>query len=171
MCSHKLFQLPVQKKIKIGTTPQNEEASVELLTFHKLPYFSGVKLYYIYLTAICANSDIMRAAESLPVRTESFYQLLTDQTYDKSTHKSTTNELGTINNKQETTYNNRGIQITYIMFPTVNLTDNTPRHYKIHTILLAMCMVAMVVKAMHKNCSRIFEHDSNPQSQLFKMYE
>lgn len=57
------------------------------------------------------------------------------------------------------------------MFPTVNLTDNTPRHYKIHAILLAMCMVAKTIKATHKNCSRIFEHDSNPQSQLFKMYE
>jgi len=57
------------------------------------------------------------------------------------------------------------------MFPAVNLTDNTPRHYKIHFLLLAMCMVAMAIKAMHKNCSRIFEYDSNPQSQLFKMYE
>jgi len=57
------------------------------------------------------------------------------------------------------------------MFPTVNLTDKTPRHYKIHSILLATCMVAKIIKAMHKNCSRIFENDSNPQSQLFKMYE
>ena len=109
MSSRKLFQLPVQRKIIMDTTLKNEEASVEMLTFHKLPNFSGVKLYYIYLTAICANSDIMRAAESLPVWTESFYQLLTDQAYDKSTHKSTTNEFRTINNKQETSYNKRVI--------------------------------------------------------------
>lgn len=86
MSSHQLFQLPVQKKIIMGTTLQNEEASAEVLTFHKLPYFTGVKLYYIHLTAICVNSNIMRAAESLPVWTESFYQLFTDQAYDKSTH-------------------------------------------------------------------------------------
>lgn len=109
MSSGKLFQFPVQKKIITDTTLQNEEASVELLTFHKLPYFSGVKLYYIYLTAICANSNIMRAAESLPIWTESVYQLLTNQAYDKSTHKSTSNEFRTINSKQETTYNNRVI--------------------------------------------------------------
>lgn len=109
MSSHNLFQLPVQKKTIMDTTLQNEKASDELLTFHKLPHFSGVKFYYIYLTAICANSNIMRAAESLPVWTEIFYQLLTDQAYDKSTHKSTTNEFRTINNKQETTYNNRVI--------------------------------------------------------------
>lgn len=106
MSSHQLFQLPVQKKIIMDTTMQNEEVSAELLTFHKLPYFSGVKLYYIYLTAICANSNIMRAAESLTIWTENFYQLLTDHAYDKSTHKSTSNEFRTINNKQETTYNN-----------------------------------------------------------------
>jgi len=93
----------------MDTTHQIEEASFELLTFHKLPYFTGVKLYYIYLTAICANSNIMRAAESLPIWTEIFYQLLIDQAYDKSTHKSTTTEFRTINNKQETTYNNRVI--------------------------------------------------------------
>lgn len=86
MSLYQLFQLPVHKKIIMDTTLQNEEVSAELLTFHKLPYFTGVKLYYIYLTAICVNSNIMRAAESLPIWTESFYQLFTDQAYDKSTH-------------------------------------------------------------------------------------
>jgi hypothetical protein len=49
----------------MDTTQQIEEASFELLTFHKLPYFTGVKLYYIYLTAISANSNIMRDRKSV----------------------------------------------------------------------------------------------------------
>jgi hypothetical protein len=102
-----LAEVNVQKKVIMNTTMQNEVASVHLLTFHKLPYIIAVKLYYIYLTAISANSDIMGVAESLPVWTENFYQFLTDQTYDKSTHKSTTIKFRTIHNKQETTYKNR----------------------------------------------------------------
>lgn len=55
----------------------------------------------------------MWIAESLSIWTESFYQLLTGKTYNKSTNKSIAKQLRTINNKQQTTYKETGSHRSY----------------------------------------------------------
>jgi hypothetical protein len=53
------------------------------------------------------------------------------------------------------------------LFPTVYLTENTKRYYKIHPVLLPIRTVATTVKAVCKRCRRVFGCYSNLRSQYF----
>jgi hypothetical protein len=54
-----------------------------------------------------------------------------------------------------------------ISVPAADLIENTQRYYEVHYVLLPICTVATVVKAMYNLYCGVFVCDSNPHSQPF----
>jgi hypothetical protein len=51
-----------------------------------------------------------------------------------------------------------------ILFPTLDLIENTWGNYIIYSIFLSTYAVATAVTAMYKYCDMVSEGDSNPRS-------
>jgi hypothetical protein len=53
------------------------------------------------------------------------------------------------------------MQLTFL-FPTMHLLENTQRYHETHSVLLLISTTVMAVKAVCKDCNRVFGCDSNP---------